>query len=624
MRSLLVIYILLSLLYGCGPATTQPSQDQPDISPDDQAQELFLAGNFSAAAEEYLILADQDKRKSVFYKLKAAEAYIAGDNPSHAKNILSKLDQNKMTVEQFVMSNIVYARIALLENNAELALTLLSGEIPDVSSPEIQSNFHEVRALAFEQNKQYMDAATERIIVSTFLEQPDRMDNNYKNLWMLVYRMDVQEIDNNRITSSEPMLSWLELAIINKTIRGKDNLTAAVDAWSQKYPDHPALKIIIPEMIALAEQIYTLPKQVALLLPLSSEYRDAAKAIQSGFMAAWYAAENNTPIIKVYDADEHNILEVYQLAVDEGAEFIIGPLAKDAVTKLVESREITIRTMVLNQYEEINESEKNNITDIGLPSLIRFALSPEDEARQVAERAWFDGHANALVITPANSWGERIFHAFNSHWEQLGGKTLKYVSIEQDTQDYSVPIELLLNINNSEQRAKLLRSKLNRKIYTETRRRQDADFIFMAAMPVMGRQLIPQIRYHRADDLSVYSISNIYSGINNKQADSDINNVTFADMPWVTDPELQYSLLQITLNDVSNQSKSAYRRLYALGIDAYRLIPRLGQLAQDSNEYFEGVTGRLKLGRDGKIIRQLTWVKFIDGEPQLIDKENVN
>ncbi|MDZ7735332.1 MAG: penicillin-binding protein activator [Gammaproteobacteria bacterium] len=72
-----------------------------------------------------------------------------------------------------------------------------------------------------------------------------------------------------------------------------------------------------------------------------------------------------------------------------------------------------------------------------LPLLYQFSLAPEDEARQIAERAWFDGHAHALAMTPQNEWGDRVYKAFSHTFEELGGKVLERVSYSSEGQQYS-------------------------------------------------------------------------------------------------------------------------------------------------------------------------------------------
>jgi hypothetical protein len=55
-----------------------------------------------------------------------------------------------------------------------------------------------------------------------------------------------------------------------------------------------------------------------------------------------------------------------------------------------------------------------------------------------------------------------------------------------------------------------------------------------------------------------------------------------------------------------------FDRLYALGIDAYRIAVVL--LDGVPSEALDGVTGRLTLGRDLQFIRALTAAQFNDGK----------
>ena len=43
----------------------------------------------------------------------------------------------------------------------------------------------------------------------------------------------------------------------------------------------------------------------------------------------------------------------------------------------------------------------------------------------------------------------------------------------------------------------------------------------------------PQLNFHQANNLPVYSTSHVFSGFVNTRTDHDIDNVTFGDMPWV-------------------------------------------------------------------------------------------
>ena len=80
---------------------------------------------------------------------------------------------------------------------------------------------------------------------------------------------------------------------------------------------------------------------------------------------------------------------------------------------------------------------------------MQFALSPEDEAVQVAETAMSDGHKLALVITPDIPWGNRIADAFKKRWLELGGSILEQAHFETNSKDFSSPVKELLNIDSS-------------------------------------------------------------------------------------------------------------------------------------------------------------------------------
>ena len=53
--------------------------------------------------------------------------------------------------------------------------------------------------------------------------------------------------------------------------------------------------------------------------------------------------------------------------------------------------------------------------------MFQFALDPEDEARQVAQRVAADGRMRGLLLLPNNEWGRRVFKAFDTELKTLGG-----------------------------------------------------------------------------------------------------------------------------------------------------------------------------------------------------------
>ena len=88
-------------------------------------------------------------------------------------------------------------------------------------------------------------------------------------------------------------------------------------------------------------------------------------------------------------------------------------------------------------------------------------------------------------------------------------------------------------------------------------------------------------------------------------------------MPWILDSERQLSIIQVVLNRNWSQEKSKYRRLYALGVDAYNLIPDINRLTQEENSVMLGETGNLTIDSTNIVRRNLRKARFVEGKPLL-------
>ena len=64
------------------------------------------------------------------------------------------------------------------------------------------------------------------------------------------------------------------------------------------------------------------------------------------------------------------------------------------------------------------------------------------------------------------------------------------------------------------------------------------------------------------------------------------------------------------------QANGSLGRLYAMGADAYRLAPRLGQLKALPDTRVDGLSGSLGIGGFQRVDRQMPWAKFVGGDIQ--------
>ena len=90
-------------------------------------------------------------------------------------------------------------------------------------------------------------------------------------------------------------------------------------------------------------------------------------------------------------------------------------------------------------------------------------------------------------------------------------------------------------------------------------------------------------------------------------------NVTFVDMPWLIEPD-HPAVMGYPRPDPGS---AEFERLYALGIDAWRIAKML--LAGERSLKLDGVTGELTLGPGGIIDRTLRAGRFIDGKARLAE-----
>jgi outer membrane PBP1 activator LpoA protein len=237
---------------------------------------------------------------------------------------------------------------------------------------------------------------------------------------------------------------------------------------------------------------------------------------------------------------------------------------------------------------------------------------------QLAEKAWVDGHTKAIALTPQGNWGERVFSSFKNRFIGLGGEIVERQVYNTNEHDFSVPIKALLNIDESYERRRSMRNALGRKIEFEPYRRQDANFIFLLAKSRLARQIRPQLQFHHASRLPVYTTSHSYSGRPDPKRDQDLEGVVFPDIPWLVLNEGKQPLSRELIQETLATKSASYGRLYAMGIDSYKIIPHLSRLRSSSRETLDGKTGMLSMGAENQIHRQLVWAKMKQGIPEII------
>lgn len=349
-------------------------------------------------------------------------------------------------------------------------------------------------------------------------------------------------------------------------------------------------------------------KQLSLFLPLGGPKGELGQAIKSGFLSGYqYADPSTRPQIKIYDTSAYaDMTTLYQQAIEEGADFIVGPLFKEEVRQFRTQPDgfFSVPLLALNQISE------NNLST--LPSrFFQFSLSPEQEAEQLAKKIITRHKYYPILVVPPNDWGKRFASAFEKQITALNG-TLIDIIYTHPAQNLGQLIKKKFELDSSQARIRQISNMLGKKIEAEPRRRQDLDSVVLAISPQQARQIKPLLDFYYAYDLPVFGSSNIYSGIPNPSKDTDLNGIQFCDMPWFIHPnQTDYAQRGGQIQALPEQQA----RLFAMGVDAFNLTLQLKRLSHDAQSSYLGLTGKLSLGQDNMINRQLIWAEFKNGVP---------
>ncbi len=620
-RTLSTVILAAVLIAGCEVVPQRSETDDREVTR--VARTHMQAGEYLPAAQEYLRLAGESQGDAALaYRLDGASALVLAKRPDAALEILDGVRGQSLSRDLQIRRNLVKAQLALVEQRPEQALILLGAAPADDAPPELATRYHSVRADAFEATGAHIDSARERVRLELLLTDGAALNENRRRIWGSLTQLSPEALEAAYIPPPSTLGGWIELAAIgSSTITDPGTLGQAIALWRRRYPGHPAGDNVVPMLMDDSLIAWAPARSVALLLPFEGKFANAANAVRDGFMAAWFADADieNRPTVLVRDTASGDIWNIYNRAIEEGADFVVGPLRRTAVTRLADSASMPVPTLALNYSDTGNRTSGDASAAAPTSGLFQFALSPESEARLVAEYAWFAGRRNAAVLAPAGTWGERVATAFSDAWENLGGTVVELQTYLSDGSDMSTPVRKLLDIDDSDARFSSLRQVLGGNVRREARRRQDVDFVFMAAFPRQARQLRPQLEFHQAQDLPVYSTSHIYSGIADPEADRDIDGVVFGDMPWILDPATSGGTLRREVATLWSNSLNAFIRLYAFGVDAYYLVKELGKLRAQQYAEFQGVTGRLSLNENNQIDRRLMWARFKKGTPRILD-----
>jgi uncharacterized protein len=597
--------LVATLLAGCAPGALDRTAQQLEVRTA-EAQRLEGDRQWQAAAEAWQGAAELARGADRDQALVAgAEAWLRAGEPLNASAALAGVSADPGP-ELRARRALAEATIALRAGRPADALRALEGVPVGPGDPEA-ARLLALRADAAFANRMPVLGTAALMRRESLLATPEERLANQRRLWNRMQEATAAGISLETPPGTDRnVAAWLELGRLAAASEGNlFRLRAGLLDWRARHPVHPASAGLVETLLTEYRAMTEFPRRVALILPLSGRQAAAAAAVRDGFIAAYLAhdAQNQRPVLSIYDSSALGPSAAFELAARNGAEFIVGPLLKEELAELSGAELPAVPGLALNWADD----------GVVLPDhLYQFALAPEEEAAAVARRAALDGHARAVVLVHGTDQGRRMAQSFSAAFEAAGGQTLGTQFFDPIERDFSIEITRLMLLDESRARHQRLQSILGRRLEFEPRRRQDVDFLFLAARPGEALLIRPQLQFHYAGQLPVYATSSIFDPA--RGASPDLDGIMFADMPWRVGAGDTAFMNQFQSFGPAALERSG--RLYAFGADAYRLVPLLHNRSPQLAGGVNGLTGELRVGPDGRVQRELAWGRFQQGSVQ--------
>jgi len=310
---------------------------------------------------------------------------------------------------------------------------------------------------------------------------------------------------------------------------------------------------------------------IVLVLPLeSATFGRAAEAVRAGFVAA--AAEAKAKYVVIAHGDDA-VLAAFAKAKKAGARVIVGPLVRDDLKTVAAAGLELPPTLALNQLDD------------GAPlpgTMYALSLTLDSDARQLARRARDDGAMSVAVIASDTPLQQRFVAAFNAEWILAGG---------------GAPV--------------MFRFDRTPEVLAQLRRDLIKTQFDVAVLAIDGADAGLAKSYVKS--IPTYA-SSLVNDRQPREARRDLDELRFVDIPWLVDPDAA-SFSGLKRPDYTS---AALERLYALGIDAFRIAQEFAEGPRERLD-LDGATGRLSLDANHQFVREGRLMVFRSGEIVPVD-----
>ncbi len=455
-------------------------------------------------------------------------------------------------------------------------------------------------------------------------------------LWQKIKMLSPWQVELLTKRKAPYLNGWLKLnQYANKFGGNAKQFSRYITQWQRQYPNHPANSIA--QQLLQQSLTQKVLENIAVILPLTGNQKNAGLAIQQGILAAF--EQDNSPnniekTLHFFDSNTVNWPNLPAELSDKKIDFVIGPLLKSHLDKYLELSITSTSNEQQNKIPEedididlaiVSDSEINNVQVINLPTLflnlpnlktlasnqVAFSMRPEDEAIQAAATLSQVGFKQAIVLSHQDNVSQRIALAFVKQWQEKTGQSLDIVYFEQGKAMQN-SLKASLDVKASQSRIDELQSKLKQTIKAQTRNRRDVDMIYVVGSAQQTRLVKPYIDVNISPFsalIPIYASSRSHSIKNDMNSANDLQGLTFTEMPWLLKSTGQNKSLAKLSSQLWPSRNDSLSRIFAMGFDSYNLINKLNLMQQAPYIHHFGQTGVLQLN-DNILTRSLIWGRY--------------
>lgn len=599
------LFLLTLLLSAC--SSTSDNQGADKVTPPNP---------FSALTEKpqwYLSqLSQSDAAYRFSWEILTARSLLESGDMQQASAINQQLTKEAYTPRQRYEQQLVEALMQQKLGQRQLALQLLDTIDLRPLSSEATAFYYGLQGELFNQNGSPLKATKAYVNQSRYLSGSAAKQQNSETIWSILGPLDLATLKKARLADApDPFSGWIELAMAHQG--NNSQFEQQFQQWQRRYPDHPAAGLFTaikstPSKPATSNTqqssaaTSTLPRKIAIFLPFNGNLAGHSEALRGGFTmgqedAGWQAE------IRYYDSAKNPIPTLYQQALSEGAEMIVGPLIKAQVETLLALKP-TIPVLALNEPDGLVKAD----------NLYYFSLSPAADAEQAALKMKQDGKKLPLLLVPAGAQGQRMSDAFAQRW-QADSSNQPLVARFSDRQTLPAVLSQAMGLSNSQKRISDIEQTIGQKVASQSFNRTDVDAIYLYASPLEAGVIKSSLDMTQSPFVTpptYYLSAKGNPGQNNPGVGQNVIGMQIGDMPWMQGEKAELRTRALTKYP---QLNGELLRFFAMGYDAASLLPHLNELRSNPESKLPGLTGELSLSDLGVVQRKLTWLTYQNSTP---------